>query len=227
MAYQLYQPSGYYPNRLRIGLVLFACAAVSGCSFDDDLSGTRFLCAASEPQCPDGFTCSNGFCEEDGAAADARVGSVDAETDSDATPPPDAIDMCPTDPANGACGNARPVMSGVRVYGNNTMEHGAGLDLGIACYGNPAIGWDEWFSITTTAPNQQVTATVTADSADLAVMAVDSCAPSSCIEGADTMGQTEQIVFTAPIADTYYIVVDGATQSGVNSGCFSLDVVVE
>jgi hypothetical protein len=225
IAYQLYQPSGYYPNTLRGALVLFVCLAAS-CSFDDDLSGTRFMCADTAPRCPDGFTCMGQFCEEDGTAADAQVGGADA---MDALvvdgAPPDA-DMCPSDPTNGACGNATPVMSGVRVYGDNTAAHGDSINIGIACYGNPGIGWDEWFSITTTAANQEVTATLTSTDANLALLAVDSCAAMSCLAGDDTVNPTEQITFTAPTAGTYYIVVDGAVQSDANSGCFSLDVEV-
>jgi hypothetical protein len=77
--------------RVVTGCVTYLAAlAAAGC-FGPDLGSRPFLCGADGPQCPTGYTCASGVCQNDSAPPPIDAALVPGP---DAAPAPDATAVC-------------------------------------------------------------------------------------------------------------------------------------
>lgn len=139
---------------------------------------------------------------------------------------------------NDLCGGALQLTDGVTTSGT-VVTYADDYDAGGACgtiseFDTDNGAADAVFAVTTTAADQTVTVDVTNVSGfDPVVWLSDSCSVNNelgpCLfgeDGADVDDADEQLIFFAPTAGDYYVVVEDGDTGG-STGTFDVDVTIE
>lgn len=167
--------------------VLCLCL-VGACSFDADYSGGTYSCSAPAMECPSGLECREGMCV--GPRMDA---AIDTPVDGDAADAslPELSCAIPGVLTSGQ------TVSGTTVGRQNMMTS--------TCANMVQNARDAVYAITTAAPNQQLTVTITGT---LNAYVLNACEPSiACLTG-KVASSGSSLLVTAAMATTYFVVVD-------------------
>ncbi len=198
-----------------LGETVYVVVDNSDVSVDDpfllDIDIRPSQCAANLMACQDSMTreyCDNfGVHQTEACAFGCVAGACNG--------PPNDTCATPTDATAGLSGTF-PLLGYANDYGQTT----------IPCLGSSSNGPDAVYSVTVAA-NDIITARVAAPGADTTLWITTACGDgTACVIGRDTpgSGNQEEVVYAAPTAGTYFIMVD--TRFSNTTSSFTLDINV-
>ncbi|MFH2009125.1 MAG: PPC domain-containing protein [bacterium] len=171
------------------------------------------LVDCADPDCSNTPACSGEICNNN--VDDDGDGDVDCD-DFDCVGHPSCMGFGCSPAGTLSCGGA---VSGTTVGGTNTYEN-----YPPTCASFPDSGPEAYFRLTYTGLGGSVTVQLNGGATDLDLIVVGgsptSCnVPNQCLGSSQQGGGNEQVTFTAGLAGTYYVIVDGF---GGAAGAFTL-----